>query len=255
MITENTNLIEKTIEVLNSISNRYESIEFGDNTYELEGNEVPRVTAILSAMLHEDYLMKWSNSLGFKRQSYTAYMKEAADKGTYTHSSIEYFLKERIDPDFEQIPYLARTTVNNAYSSFKSWWNCITKSNQIELIASEKRLICKYFGGTLDCLLRINGKIWLIDFKTSNHMNYKYYLQLAAYAYMLEEIEGIKIDGCLVLKLNKYEIRYDEFVLDLNNNKKHQSFFENCKQEFLALTMAYYGRVNIESEYKNIIKG
>lgn len=246
-------LLIKTVNILDNISERC-CIKFSD-TYEINGQGVPRVTHILSAMLHEEYLLKWANSLGFKHKGYTSYMKEAADKGTYTHHSIERFLLFNEDVNLDNIPYLARHTVKNTFEGFKSWWECINKNNVVEILAIEKKLICKYFGGTLDCLLKINGKIWLIDFKTSNHMNYKYYLQLSAYAYMLKELEGIEIDGCLILKLNKDEVLYEEFVLDLENNNKHQLFFQDCIQEFLALTMAYYGRMHIESSYKEIVKG
>ena len=56
--------------------------------------------------------------------------------------------------------------------------------------------------------MRINGKIYLIDFKTSNHVTYKYYLQLAAYSKVLREKENINIDGVIILQLNKYQPKY-----------------------------------------------
>ena len=38
--------------------------------------------------------------------------------------------------------------------------------------------------GTCDCICEINGELWVIDFKTSNHLQTTYDLQSAAYAQM-----------------------------------------------------------------------
>ena len=54
-----------------------------NSSYEFDGIVVPRVTAILSDMLHEDYLMDWSNYLGlYKHQKYKDVLDAAADKGS-----------------------------------------------------------------------------------------------------------------------------------------------------------------------------
>ena len=39
------------------------------NHYSYNGNSVPRVTELLSE-IHEEYLMLWANSLGFRRKKY-----------------------------------------------------------------------------------------------------------------------------------------------------------------------------------------
>ena len=62
----------------------------------------------------------------------------------------------------------------------------VNENMPFRVIETEKQLVCPYFGGTLDCLAEIDGRIYIIDFKTSNHITYKYFLQLAAYKYMIE---------------------------------------------------------------------
>ena len=62
--------------------------------YKYNGNPVPRVTEILSSMLHEDYLLGWSNYLGFKRKKYKTVLEHSANIGTYAHEGIELYLKE-----------------------------------------------------------------------------------------------------------------------------------------------------------------
>lgn len=239
--------------ILDKIKTSEEYLKSLPNRYMYDGIPVPRTTEILSAMLHEEGLMNWSNSLGFKRIGYRAYLNEAANKGTYTHHSIEHFLRNKTDPDLEGIPELARSSTYHAYQSFKLWWDCISKDNDIEILAIEKKLSCKYFGGTLDCLLKINDKIWLIDFKTSNHVNYKYALQMASYIYMLKE-EEIEVDGCVILQLSKEYIQYHEHILDFNIDETNE-YMKLCIQEFLLLAAAYRGRFLVENGFKrNILK-
>ena len=79
------------------------------SNYSIDDKRVPRVTEILSSMMHEDNLMNWANGLGWKRISYRAFMKDSQDKGTYSHLAIEIFLRQgRIDLDTDlQIPNTA----------------------------------------------------------------------------------------------------------------------------------------------------
>lgn len=226
------------------------SIESDENTYQFTPMvNVPRVTRILDAMINEKYIAQWANSLGFKRISYNKALSEAASKGTYTHNAIEKLLKNNEYLDITTIPLEYRFTVENTYSSFLSWYNII--KDKSKLIFSEKTLICKYFGGTLDCLMEIDGKLWIIDFKTSNHMSYRYLLQLSAYRYMLKKILNIEVDGCLVLMLSKDDISFREYIIDLSDLSK-KKFMSNCEETFFALTYAYYKRYEIENLYKEM---
>ena len=215
-------------------------------------NVVPRVTHILQSMLNEEYIARWANSLGFRHIQYSAALQEAADKGTYTHNAIEKYLKNNEMPNIEFIPLMARESVDNAFGGFLEWYTRLKRKNKVDLIFSERKLICKYFGGTLDCLLSINGKLWLIDFKTTNNVSYKHFLQLAAYKYMLEDIEKISISGCLILQLDKRKKNFNEYILDLYN-QKDKKYIEDCTETFMSIVYAYYNRMNVESEFKEII--
>lgn len=216
--------------------------------YLYDGESVPRVTEILSSMLHEEYIVQWANNLGFKHKGYRATLNEAANKGTYTHLSIEKYLQSGIEPDYDSLPNLCQETVKNTFASFLSWWKAISSKNDIEIVYQEKKLVCKWFGGTLDLLIKINDKYWLLDFKTSNYLSYKYTLQLAAYRYMLKEICGIDTDGCIVLQLSKVENRFMEQVLDFNEDDMI-SYMNDCEETFLSLVYAYYRRKDIEQQY------
>lgn len=207
--------------------------------------KVPRVTQILSKMIHNDGLMYWANSLGFKGIRYRDELNRAADVGTEAHSCIEKYLKEKIQTD-SNIPFLG----------FMSWVNIITQDMGLtmDLIYSEHKLVCKWFGGTLDALIDIGGKIYLIDFKTSNHVTFTYFLQLAAYIYMLRREENIYVDGVIVLQLNKKTPEFNEYLLDFSI-ESHNLFMNNCINTFLSLVYSYYNIYKIEEDFKDLFKG
>lgn len=221
--------------------------------YIFNNNPVPRVTEILSAMLHEDYLMGWSNSIGlYKHQKYTDVLDNASSIGTYTHKFIEDFINSGAYPVADNIPVDMHAKINNAFYSFLQWWNIITK-NEYEILMQEKELICKFFGGTLDLLIKINGKIYIVDFKTSNHPSYKHQLQLSAYRYMLRECENIEVDGVIALMLDKNTYSFKEMILNFDISE-HLEFINRCEETFLSLVYSFYQRKMTEFMYNDIFK-
>lgn len=216
--------------------------------YQYQGYNLPRVTEILSSMLHEDFLMIWANNIGlYKRKKYKDELEQAATKGSYVHDAIEEYIQNNKELDLDTVMAGYRTEVSYAYGSFKAWWEIISRQN-IRIILQEYKLICPWFGGTLDLLIEINGCVYLLDFKTSNHPSYKYFLQLAAYRYILREFYGIEIYGCGVIKLNKKAIEFEEFIID-KSNPEYEEFMDLCERTFLSLVYAYINRLFVERQY------
>ena len=112
-------------------------------------------------------------------------------------------------------------------------------------------LTCPYFGGTYDLLCSINQVPYLIDFKTSNHITYKYYLQLAAYSYLLKDQQGINIGGVVILQLSKKNPTYKEYVLDLSN-KQHKEYFDMCDIAFKAILYSYHYISRLEMKFNEL---
>lgn len=219
-----------------------------ESDYNHNGIIVPRVTKILSKCIHSDSLMYWANSLGFKHQSYKKTLDAAANIGHHAHENIDKYLEDEThEVNESSIPYQSY----NAYQSFLAWFTMICSIAVVRVIFHEKTLTCKYFGGTLDGLYEINGKIYLVDYKTSNHITFKYCLQLAAYRYMLRTELGIEIDGCIILQLAKETISYNEFVLNFSN-PDHLKYMNDCEIAFLSLVFAYYNIARVETNYKSL---
>ena len=205
------------------------SLSIKNDRYAYNGVTVPRVTEIIHKMISEESIIQWANSLGFKHKSYTKTLNEAAVYGTKAHYALECLLKGK------QVPLDSPTSI---IESFNQWWGTINSNNKVEIIGQEQKLACQYFGGTYDLLLRINGKVYLVDFKTSNHVTYKYNLQLAAYKYMLN-LSGIQVDGMIILQLSKSTPGYNEYVLDFSN-PEHLEFINLCERCFMSLVYGYY---------------
>lgn len=233
------NDVIQLLESMNSIKNQ-------DSNYIYNGVKVPRVTHIISRCIHNDGLMYWSNSLGFKHQSYKKTLDKAANIGSICHENIDAFLTDENHKAFDD-----NTQAINAYNSFLKWWNDIHLYASVEVIFHEHPIVCRYFGGTLDGLYRINGKIYLIDYKTSNHITYNYCLQLAAYIYILRSEYGIEVDGCIILQLSKNDISYNEHVLNFDNIVDKQ-YMVDCERAFLAMAYWYYNLQVIEQGFNSL---
>ena len=209
------------------------------SNYTFNGYKVPRVTEILGFIDTQD-LLGWANYMGLKHQKYRDIMNEASSIGTRAHNNIEKYLKgEKV------------VVQSTAYEGFLLWWNQITAENKVEVLGQEETLVCEYFGGTYDMLMSINGKVYLVDFKTSNHVGYKYFMQLAAYRYMLYRCKGISISGCIVLQLDKNIPGFQEYLLNFEN-KDEYDFIESCTRSFFSLVGTYYYVYDSKTRFTDI---
>ena len=227
----NTALLESIDFEINDNTNRY---------YNQEGKSVPRVTEILGCFNKDDRLMMWANHLGFRGIKYRDELNRAASVGEAAHKHIEMYLKEKIQAN------------NIPFQGYLMWENVLAeKGIYVEPIYVEEKLECQWFGGTTDAVLRVNNRVFDVDFKSSNHITYKYFLQLAAYRYMLEHTHHIHIDGVIILQLDKKVPGFNEYLLDFNN-PAHLQFIKECEQAFFALVYAYYHMTYAEQQYKLI---
>lgn len=224
-----------------------------DSEYRYNGIRVPRVTHILQSMLHDDYLLSWSNAMGlYKHMKYSDIMETATGIGSIVHNAIEQFIQKSEELDFSAVPDAYKREVYNSYTAFKKWWKTIETHNY-RIVMEEETIICKYYGGTLDLLIEIDGKLYLLDFKTSNHLSYKYFLQLAAYRRALFYERGISIDGTILLQLSKKAPIFNEIILFMDNLEDAE-YMRRCDSMFMTLVLAYHQRQAVEDQASTIIK-
>lgn len=164
-----------------------------------DGSRVPSVTTVIGRFKDSGALMKWAYTTGREHgfiegrggiapTSLYEVSGKAADIGTAAHSMVE----ARIcgDDPFKAETYLElpegdRPKAANAFGMYEAW----AAQSRLKIIAQEMSLVSeKYrFGGTPDAIGEIDGKLCLVDWKTSNGVYSDYLLQLAAYRVLWDE--------------------------------------------------------------------
>jgi len=176
-----------------------------------DGTKVPSVTTILK-IKDPGALINWAYKTGRehgnlegKGQFAPANLYQGNDAlqiGTCVHEMCEVFVKggdptAHLDGVMEKAETLDkaafRAQVVSAYSAFEFW----CKGTQLEILECEVPVLSEThrYGGTLDFIGRLNGRLVLGDFKTSGGVYPEYLIQLAAYAKAYEECKGLRIDG------------------------------------------------------------
>jgi hypothetical protein len=173
--------------------------------YQRNGEYYPSITYVLGAYPKGKFFEDWLKKVGYASEHI---VRKAADQGTQTHEMIEDFLNGKelnfLSPSgYPQYDPL----VWQMFLRFVDFWeeyNPKLIETEVHLFSDELRV-----AGTCDmvCEIEIDGKteLWIIDFKTSNHLQTTYDLQTAIYGKCYEECFGKKADryGVLWLKSNK----------------------------------------------------
>ena len=159
--------------------------------YDTEGNRYHSVTNVVGS-IDEKGLEEWRNAVGEDVANYVS--RRAMNLGTKLHTMVETYL------------YNKKNTEKNIFA--KAHFDNIKPLLQpiANIRGLEEKMCSKDLGlaGTADCIAEYNGKLSIIDFKTSSKKKQedwilKYFLQTTAYAIMWEEITGDKVDQIVVL--------------------------------------------------------
>lgn len=210
--------------------------------YNDEGVEVPSVTTVIK-ILNKPVLMYWANSLGFKNKSYKKELERTAVVGTMVHEFIEHRFSNKLYSRIKEVNNLDEQSANEAllsYFAFRNWYK--HNKDNLKIIHSEKKFVSNKhnYGGTIDLIAEYKGKLYIIDFKTSTKVHASMFLQLSAYANMVEEY-GINIERVGILRLCK-KTGIPQFVT--MSRKKNDIYFDT----FLNLKSVYSNWGNILKE-------
>jgi len=165
-----------------------------------DGSRVVGVTTVLSVMA-KPALKFWANKLGLDGISISKYVDNLADIGTLCHKMVENYINN-VETDFSDYSPNQRDKADNAFIKFLEW----EKENEFTPIDSELRLVSeKYkFGGTCDIYAKLNGKLTLIDLKTSKACYSEQHTQVAAYSHLLQE-NGKEVEDVRILRIGRDE--------------------------------------------------
>ena len=179
--------------------------EHRHNEYVVGGRRVPSVTEILSKVIAKPFLTRWANNLGLGGVSLADESRHTLGIGTLVHANIEGILNG-MGVDSAGFTEVQISTAGNCAIEFARW----AEGKDISVLATEKQMVSasQMYGGTIDAYLEVDGVPTLMDWKTSKIISTDYYIQLAAYAALLEE-NGEKPQAAAVLRLPKDGGRYE----------------------------------------------
>lgn len=196
--------------------------------YTTDGQLVPGATTV-TGLLNKPQLIVWANRLGLQGIDSTKYRDKAADIGTCAHLMVQCYIANE-KPDLSQFSQDTIDQAENALISFFEW----EKSHKIEPVLLEKGMVSDnyLFGGTVDCVANLDGKLWLIDFKTGSGIYDEMGMQLAAYRKLLIE-HGYVIEGCRILRIGRSEDEgFEDRIFDNRQLEKQWEIFNHLLQVY-----------------------
>lgn len=154
------------------------------------GSQYPSVTTI-TGLLSKRAIIEWRKRVGEEVAS--AISSKASKRGTAIHKYFEDYLNNKIVmPNLVDVPM----------------WNSLTpllpRINNIHCLETSLYSDHLRVAGTVDCIAEFDGKLSVIDFKTSSKIKTRdniqsYFMQCSAYAVAFEERTGIPVSKIVIL--------------------------------------------------------
>lgn len=155
--------------------------------YETRLGKFVSITSILSAMTDKTHLIEWRKRIG--EEEANKITRRAGIKGTALHLMIEHYLRN--DPLYESVKGHENRLVRMAFQAMKP----ILDSRVGKIYAIEKKMFSQKLrvSGTVDFIAEFDGKLSIIDFKTSvkpkkREYIHNYFMQETAYSLMLQDM-------------------------------------------------------------------
>lgn len=163
------------------------------NGYEINGLWYPRVTSICN-IIAKPGLERWLAD----QESFAVMQvrrKKVTDWGSLVHEIVEKILlgkKPNINP-----------VIQPSIDAFLDWLN----NNKIKVLGVEKKVLSKdhSYAGTLDILAEIDGRLGVLDLKTSKEIWNDYFIQTSAYVQAYNEKSAEKAETHWVLRIDQYQ--------------------------------------------------
>lgn len=154
------------------------------------GQAYPSVTSVLG-LLGKAEIQAWRARVGEEEANRVS--ARAARRGTAVHSLCEDYL---LNKDVKPGPFDLET-----FNSIKPFLNRINNVHCLETQLFSHHL---QVAGTVDCIAEFDGRMSIIDFKTSKRVKSRddihgYFMQTSAYAVMFEERTGIPVDRLVII--------------------------------------------------------
>lgn len=225
------------------------------NTYLIDKELYIGVSAILNCESMGDFLVPWAlRTFGPEEDPIAAhkfFMETVSATGTNIHKFIELDLLGKTDESL-----ITDQTVA-AIETYLKW----KAEHEIEVVALEKVVHHEEWrcAGTLDAVLRVDGKLYVVDFKTGKFKP-RYFTQLSAYWALLcaepkkKRIPGIEDAELAVLEVLRDGSKANAAFITLSDKYKNEITREDELGLFHALRYVWYMRNLKSKQFQPIIK-
>ena len=229
------------------------------HSYKVDGEKVPSVTKVIDACFPK-HLTDWAVAEGadfFKaslepyrlaptedsgtfmlparvvthiykgiQTAYKSIGKDAAQIGTIVHDWIESAIKYKMNGG--AAPKTPKgDEIGNCIKAYKDW----SRERKPVWLQTEQKIYyhdpggVNCYAGTVDAIAEVDGKLCVIDFKTSKKIYKPYHLQVAAYAQAIAMQDQIDMPMGMILRLDKETGTFQEKLFD---PKPHIHMFFHC---------------------------
>ena len=229
------------------------------HSYKVDGEKVPSVTKVIDACFPK-HLTDWAVAEGadfFKaslepyrlapteesgtfmlparvvthiykgiQTAYKSIGRDAAQIGTVVHDWIESAIKYKMNGGVApKVP--KGDEIGNCIKAYKDW----SRKRKPVWLETEQKIYyhdpggVNCYAGTVDALAEVDGKLCVIDFKTSKKIYKPYHLQVAAYAQAISMQDQIDMPMGMILRLDKETGVYQEKLFD---PRPHIHMFFHC---------------------------
>jgi len=205
-----------------------------------KGEIVPGVTTIIDSQLgwNKRILIAWARREALAGRAPDKLLEKAGDIGSITHLLIEAHVKsfiknEKIEADLSEFGKADIDKAETAFLAFLDW----EKHNHLTYTESEKVVVSQSlrYGGMIDILAMQDGKLWLIDPKSSKGIYPEFIVQVSAYKRAYEEqalVDGTKsnqIDEVHLLHLGKENGEFSDHKLSRQQLDMAFKVFDYCR--------------------------
>ena len=185
-------------------------LEYDDkaHSYKVEGVKVPSVTRVVDGCFPKD-LTHWALTIG--QEEYDKVISEALEVGNDTHQWIEHYI------NYGHACAEPEDYISKSVNAFLDW----TTEYNPEWVDAERKVYCDKhkYAGTVDAVAKINGRVCVIDFKTSKKVYKPYHLQVTAYAQAIKRMDGLRRWPLgIILRLDKETGEFEHKVFEPKHN-------------------------------------
>lgn len=220
------------------ISDDHKQITLPDSRfYRRNGNYYPSVTYVLGYYPKGKHFEDWLKKVGYASEYI---VKKAAEEGTQIHEMVEEYLNGNELSFLDKNGYPQyNPDVWQMFLRFVEFWETYKPKlieTEVHLFSDELKV-----AGTCDLVCEINDELWILDVKTSNHIQPTYELQTAVYTQCYKECYGkdTQHQGILWLKSAKRGPKKDkmqgkgwEVVEPERTQEENLSIFKTVRKLF-----------------------